>query len=148
MDKLRNLLLKENRYQLVLVVLFIIYILLDIKTPENLAYLFDNMYGQIFLILGALALFLNSHPVVGVLGFFVAYEIIRRSSVSTGTYGMEQYMPTEEKKSDELQQMNTYTKSVEEEVIDNMIPLVGPSDNTTPSYKPVLDDGIESSRLD
>jgi hypothetical protein len=148
MDKLRNLLLKENRYQLVLVVLFIIYILLDIKTPENLAYLFDNMYGQIFLILGALALFLNSHPVVGVLGFFVAYEIIRRSSISTGTYGMEQYMPTEEKKSAELQQMNTYTKSVEEEVIDNMIPLVGPSDNTTPSYKPVLDDGIESSRLD
>ena len=57
-------------------------------------------------------------------------------------------MPTEEKKSAELQQMNTYTKSVEEEVIDNMIPLVGPSDNTTPSYKPVLDDGIESSRLD
>ena len=148
MDKLRNLLLKENRYKLVLVVLFIIYILLDIKTPENLAYLFDNMYGQIFLILGALALFLNSHPVVGVLGFFVAYEIIRRSSISTGTYGMEQYMPTEEKKSAELQQMNTYTKSVEEEVIDNMIPLVGPSDNTTPSYKPVLDDGIESSRLD
>ena len=148
MDKLTNLLLKENKYQLVLVILFILYILLDVKTPENLAYLFDNMYGQIFLILGALALFLNSHPVVGVLGFFVAYEIIRRSSISTGTYGMEQYMPTEEKKSAELQQMNTYTKSVEEEVIDNMIPLVGPSDNTTPSYKPVLDDGIESSRLD
>ena len=148
MDKLKNLLLKENRYQLVLVVLFIIYILLDIKTPENLAYYFDNMYGQLFLILGALALFLNSHPVVGVLGFFVAYEIIRRSSVSTGSYAMEQYMPTEEKKTAEMQQMNTYTKTVEEEVIDNMIPLVGPSDNTTASYKPVLDDGIESSRLE
>lgn len=148
MDKLTNLLLKENKYQLVLVILFILYILLDVKTPENLAYLFDNMYGQLFLILGALAIFLNSHPVVGVLGFFVAYEIIRRSSVSTGTYAMEQYMPTEEKKSDEMQEMNTYKKTVEEEVIDNMIPLVGPPDNTVPSYKPVLDDGIESSRLD
>ena len=65
MDKLTNLLLKENKYQLVLVILFILYILLDVKTPENLAYLFDNMYGQLFLILGALAIFLNSHPVVG-----------------------------------------------------------------------------------
>ena len=147
MDNLKNLLLKGNKHQLILIVLFVLYILLDIKTPENLAFLFDNMFGQIVVILGALALFLNSHPVVGVLGFFVAYEIIRRSSVSTGTYAMEQYMPTEEKKSDEMQKMNTYKKTVEEEVIDNMIPLVGPPDNTVPSYKPVLDDGIESSRL-
>ena len=69
MDKLKNLFLKGNKYQLVLIVLFVLYILLDIKTPENLAYLFDNMFGQIVIILGALALFLNSHPVVGVLDF-------------------------------------------------------------------------------
>jgi hypothetical protein len=148
MDKLKNLFLKGNKYQLVLIVLFVLYILLDIKTPENLAYLFDNMFGQIVVILGALALFLNSHPVVGVLGFFVAYELIRRSSISTGTYAVQKYVPTEETKADEMVEMNTpYTKTVEEEVIDNMIPLVGPSDNSTPSYKPVLDDNIESSKL-
>ena len=147
MDKLKNLLLKENRYQLVIIVLFIAYILLDIKTPENLAYLFDNMFGQIVLILGALALFLNAHPVVGVLGFFVAYEIIRRSSISTGSDAIQKYIPTEETKADEMQQMNTYKKSLEEEVVDNMIPLVGPPDNSTASFKPVLDDNIESSKL-
>ena len=59
MDKLKNLFLKGNKYQLVLIVLFVLYILLDIKTPENLAYLFDNMFGQIVVILGALALFLK-----------------------------------------------------------------------------------------
>ncbi len=58
------------------------------------------------------------------------------------------YVPTEETKADEMAQMNTpYTKTVEEEVIDNMLPLVGPPDNTDPSYKPVLDDNIESSKL-
>ena len=45
MDKLKNLLLKGNKFELVLVVVFVLYILLDIKTPENLAFLFDNMYG-------------------------------------------------------------------------------------------------------
>ena len=148
MDNLKNLLLKGNKYQLVLIVLFVLYILLDIKTPENLAFLFDNMFGQIVVILGALALFLNSHPVVGVLGFFVAYEIIRRSSISSGSYAVQKYVPTEETKADDMVQMNTsYTKTVEEEVIDNMLPLVGPPDNTDPSYKPVLDDNIESSKL-
>ena len=54
----------------------------------------------------------------------------------------------EETKADDMVQMNTpYTKTVEEEVIDNMLPLVGPPDNTDPSYKPVLDDNIESSKL-
>ena len=148
MDNLKNLLLKGNKHQLILIVLFVLYILLDIKTPENLAFLFDNMFGQIVVILGALALFLNSHPVVGVLGFFVAYEIIRRSSISSGSYAVQKYVPTEETKVDDMVQMNTpYTKTVEEEVIDNMLPLVGPSDNTDPSYKPVLDDNIESSKL-
>lgn len=148
MDKLKNLILKENKYQLVLVVLFVLYILLDVKTPENLAFLFDNIFGQIVVVLGAVALFLNSHPVVGVLGFFVAYEIIRRSSIATGSHAVAQYVPTEETKADDMVQMNTpYTKSVEEEVIDNMIPLVGPPDNTNPTYKPVLDDNIESSKL-
>lgn len=148
MDNLKNLLLKGNKHQLILIVLFVLYILLDIKTPENLAFLFDNIIGQVVVILGALALFLNSHPVVGVLGFFVAYEIIRRSSIASGSYAVQTYIPTEETKSDEMIQMNTpYTKTVEEEVIDNMLPLVGPPDNTDPSYKPVLDDNIESSKL-
>ncbi len=88
MDNLKNLLLKGNKHQLILIVLFVLYILLDIKTPENLAFLFDNIFGQIVVILGALALFLNSHPVVGVLGFFVAYEIIRRSSVASGSHAI------------------------------------------------------------
>ena len=148
MDKLKNLLLKGNKLELVLIVVFVLYILLDIKTPENLAFLFDNMSGQIVLILGALALFLNYHPIVGLLGFFVAYEIIRRSSHATGSHAVQKYVPTEETKSDEMVKMNTpYVKTVEEEVIDNMIPLVGPPDNTTASYKPVLDDNIESSKL-
>ena len=46
MDNLKNLLLKGNKHQLILIVLFVLYILLDIKTPENLAFLFDNMFGQ------------------------------------------------------------------------------------------------------
>ena len=44
------------------------------------------MFGQIVVILGALALFLNSHPVVGVLGFFVAYEVIKPEMKPSNQY--------------------------------------------------------------
>ena len=64
--------------------------------------------------------------------------------MSSGSYAVQKYVPTEETKADDMVQMNTpYTKSVEEEAIDNMLPLVESSDNTE-LYKPVLDDNIES----
>ena len=34
----------EKRHEIVLLVIFVIYILLDIQTPERLAELIDNIY--------------------------------------------------------------------------------------------------------
>ena len=69
----------EKRHEIVLLVIFVIYILLDIQTPERLAELIDNIYGNIVVVLIAITIFANTNPVVGVIAFIAAYELIKRS---------------------------------------------------------------------
>mgnify|MGYP001299815783 FL=1 len=42
----------------------------------------DNTIGNIVIVIFALALFLNSSPLVGIVGFLVAYELIRRANTA------------------------------------------------------------------
>ena len=96
MDLFRKM--KQN--DLILVGLFVIYLITNMHLPEGLNELIDNSIGNIVIILGALILFLNSNSVVGILGFLVAYELIRRASTSTGTDAIVKYIDTEEKKAE------------------------------------------------
>ena len=86
MLSVKKLIRSEKRHQLLLGVVFALYILLNVQTPKMIAGLVNNLVGNVVIILVALTILMNSHPVVGVLGLVVAYELIRRSGVSSGTY--------------------------------------------------------------
>jgi hypothetical protein len=60
----------------------------------------------VIVIILAITLFLSTNPVVGILGFLAAYEFIRRSSRTTGVYGIETFSPTEQKKQEVMTAMN------------------------------------------
>ena len=147
MQSVKSLFKQENSSQVMIVVILLIYVLVDVKTPESLAELIDNVYGQIVIILGALALFSNCHPLIGVLALFAAYQLIQRSSKVTGTYAIEHVMPSEENKYEEMIEQNVIPNSLEEEVVKNMVPLVRDVPNGEQSYQPILDSKIESSLL-
>tara|TARA_B100000925_G_C21745629_1_gene361198 strand:+ start:21 stop:380 length:360 start_codon:yes stop_codon:yes gene_type:complete len=116
--------------------------------PEGLNELIDNSIGNIVIILGALILFLNSNPIIGVLGFLVAYELIRRASVSTGNDAIEKYVDTEEKKANKMRsyQPQVPDVSLEEEVIDNMVDFTE-SDLPPSQVKPVLENSHDAEHL-
>ena len=62
------------------------------------------------------------HPILGVLGIFVAYELIRRTS--TKTIAMVQYTPEQPKKDLEMKRMNPpKEKTLEESMVDKMAPI-------------------------
>ena len=147
MQFVKSLFKKENMNQLALAIMLLIYVLIDVKTPNSLAELVDNLYGQIIVILGALALFSNSHPVVGVLSLYSAYLLISRSSRETGTLAIQENDSSEENKLDEMIESNFTPRTLEEEVVKNMIPYVQDVPNGDPTYKPVLDSNITSSAL-
>jgi hypothetical protein len=144
MDLFRKM--KQN--DLILIAVFAIYLITNMQLPDGLNELIDNSMGNIFIILAAMALFINSSPTIGILGFLVAYELIRRASVGTGTDAIKRYVETEVVKT---KKMVSYQPSVpditlEEEVIDKMVAF---ADNDIPqtNVQPVLENYHNAEQL-
>jgi hypothetical protein len=80
----------------------------------------DTPLGNIAVVVIALSLFMHSHAVVGVLGLFAAYVLIRRSSRSAA---IESYVPSEKRKSEELSAFNQFPVTLEEQMVALRAPL-------------------------
>jgi hypothetical protein len=142
MNKLTGLFKTQNVGQLMLAILFVIYLIMGYKTPNPLASWIDTLVGKIVVILIALSLFTQVHPILGVLGLLVAYDLIRRSGVTTGTDALEKYLPTQQKVDSQFTAFNQFSYTLEQEMVKKMAPLNksnefygGPGEN----YKPILD---------
>ncbi len=144
MEYLNELLEKRNMPQLVLVILFIIYLLMGYKTPEGVATMIDSSFGKVIVALFALLLFAYSNPILGVLGIFVAYQIIRGASIKTGMAALEQFYPTEEKKWSPFTKQHQFPYTLEQEIVKQMAPQKFNTDYVKASYKPSLDDTYDA----
>ena len=148
MRQFKELLRAEHRHSFIIGIVFILYILLGFGMPLFLANLVDNVVGNILVVLLALSVFTKTHPVVGLLGLVAAYELIRRASERTGTFGMRHYLPSEQQKIQDFSKYNDYPVTLEEEVVDKMAPLVRHEGSPNLNYKPVLDGLHDAAPVD
>ena len=124
--------------EVILFILFVAYLVFQPSTPPVLTPFVDNLFGTIVVISIALYMFLYMHPVLGVLGIFVAYELIRRTS--TKTVAMIQYSPEQPVKDMAMKRMNPpKERTLEEAMVAKMAPI---SDGgvVVSDYLPVSDD--------
>ena len=135
---------KKYVSQNVLTLLFVIYLILGLNTPKPIAQIIDTLVGKIVVILLAIYLFIYTNPILGVIGFFVAYDLIRRSSVSTGNFGIDNYLPREETKQVKMSSYNQYPYTLEQEMVKKMVPAVS-KDMTKASYVPMTDDVYDAA---
>ena len=135
---------KKYMGQHILTVLFVIYLILGLKTPQMMAQLVDTLPGKIIIIIIAISLFIYTNPILGVIGFFVAYDLIRRSSIETGNYGINNYLPTEETKQAKLSSYNQYPYTLEQEMVKKMVPAVS-KDMSQASYEPMTNDTYDAA---
>jgi len=148
MEDISDLFKKQNMGELVLVILFIIYLILGLKTPEPIANLVDTLIGKIVIFLIVIYLFINSNPLLAVLSLFVAFDLIRRSSAATGIDALQNYAPSEKKKMSQFTAFNQFPYTLEQEVVAKMAPLVKSGCCITQaSYKPVLENTYDASPL-
>jgi hypothetical protein len=142
MEFLKKLFEKKNTGQLILAILFIIYLVMNYNIPPNLASMINNTYGNILIIVIALLIFMVTNPIVGVLGFLVAYQMIS----SSNKYGLNllqnlrnDYTQTEHKKWGPFTASNQFPYTLEQEMVKKMTPGV-PVDsvNSPSSFKPIL----------
>jgi hypothetical protein len=148
MNSFSDLLKKENMGQLILVILFIIYLIMGYSTPQPIAMVVDTILGKIVIFVVIIYLFINSNSILAVLALFVAFDLIRRSSVATGKDAFMKYSPCEDKKSSQFTAFNQFPYTLEQEVVKKMAPIIqSGSTLTKATYKPVLDNIYEATPL-
>jgi hypothetical protein len=137
-DLFKTLHLKDaKKHHYILTALLAIFVVFPISIPEQISVMVDTTVGKVVIILAALNLFFM-HPMVGSLGLLAAYELIKRSEHTVIKNPTHRFLPSEAKKTANLNQYNQFPVTVEEMVIAKQIPYVF---NTTAannsSYKPV-----------
>lgn len=133
-------LLKEltgKKHEAFVMMLMALYVIFPIETPVRLAHMIDTEMGKIVVYVLALSMFAHSLE-FGVLSLLVAYTLVKRSSEMTGSNFMKTSERAEEIKMDMLEKYNSYPKTLEEQVVENMAPLVGHDAPSNVDYKPVL----------
>lgn len=147
MENFSDLFNKRHMPQLVLAFLFVIYLVLGYKMPENVASAVDTTVGKIIVVLAALMLFAYSHPFLGVLALFVAYQIISSASTKTGLAALEQYYPTEQQKWSPFTPAHQFPYTLEQEVVKTMTTQKFNTSYVKAPFRPVLDDTHDASPL-
>ena len=141
--KVLNSLKKLSQLEMILAVLFVLYVVLPIEMPDMFAQLVDTTLGMVGVFALAVYMFFNVNPVLAVLFVFVAYELLRRSSSKTGKAVIMKHTPTQQKKDEKMKKMNPVKKeTLEEEMVDKLAP-VGKSDiasYVSTSFSPVAED--------
>jgi membrane protein implicated in regulation of membrane protease activity len=131
-----------TKIEIALLIVFVLYIVLPIQTPDFMAGWVDSSLGMLTIFAVTVFLFLNVSPVVAVVYILVGYELLRRSSKKTGRVTLMKYTPTQAKKDMEMKAMNpVQEKTLEEEIVGSMAPI-GRSDPNVyveTTFKPVAD---------
>jgi len=134
MNKLLNKLQKDTHHTF-LGLLLILFIVFEVQIPLDLANVIDTIVGKTVIILVIFAL-LTYNKIVGVLAIVAGYLLIMRSMNISGKKNMK-YLETEQKKYSKMKKFNVKrSTSVEEDVINNMLPLTN-NRNIESIFKPI-----------
>jgi hypothetical protein len=148
MDSFTELLKKEHMGEFMLVILMIIYLVLGLRTPDMIANVVDTIIGKVVIIVAVIFLFMYANPILAVVAALVAFDLMRRSTATTGLGALQAYAPSEEKKMSQFTAFNQFPYTLEQEVVAKMAPIVrSGSSLTAASYKPLLDNLHDASTL-
>jgi hypothetical protein len=146
MTGIKDLFKKEGVGQLLLIILFSIFLISGYEIPLNIATFARTIHGKFIIILISLSLTMFSNPILGIVSLIVAFDIIRRSN--NAYQQIKQYTPSEDKKSDHYTALNQFPYTLEQEMVKKMAPLIMANANLEPaSFKPNIDNIYDASHL-
>lgn len=142
----KDLFKKEGVGQLLLIILFSIFLISGYEIPLNLANFARTNHGKIIIVLISLSLTLFSNPILGIVSLIVAFDIIRRSN--NDYQQMKKFIPSEDKKSDHYNVLNDFSYTLEEEMVKRMAPLIITNATLdTPTFNPNIDNIYDASHI-
>lgn len=129
----------KQPFEIILFLLFVAYIVLRPESPPIMTDIIDTPIGTLLVIVITAYLFLYTHPVLGILSLFVAYEVLRRNNRMT--LSMVKYTVVEPPKTGmEMPEVAPKEdRTLEEDVIDKMSPLMVSLDIKGVNYTPTAE---------
>jgi hypothetical protein len=125
--------------EIVLVLLFVVYLIIGTKTPLFIANGVNTLMGKFVLLFIALLFFMYASPIVSVLLLVVIYELIIRSNQYVNTTYQTGLNALSQSPVDNA--LNEIPNSLEQEVVGQMAPLCSTNTQMLPaSYKPFIQD--------
>ena len=137
--------------EVVLFVIFILYLVFPVPTPIGLKPLINTNIGMAMVIIMTLYLLLYTTPILGIVAVFAGYELLRRSSSGKQRVSFIKTTPSQYKKDKELTKMNPPKQlSLEEEIINENAPVgrsAFPDTYLESAFKPVNDKVLGGSLI-
>lgn len=134
--KIKSILKSLTMVEILVGIVFIIYLVLPIPTPNMISPYIESPLGMIVIFCITVGLFLYSNPILAILYIFVGYTLLRRSAVVSGQSAYIQYTATDAEKTAEIQhqqivetppdhspQPQQFDTTLEEEVVSKMAPV-------------------------
>lgn len=137
---------KKDPKEYVMILLITMFVLSGMGVSNEIATFVDNKVIKVMLYVFALYL-VKIHPVLGGVALLGVYELTRRSEMQTGSGYIPRYLPSQDKKDKQLNAMNQFPKTLEEEVVSKMVPFVNEEPLANPTFKPVLAKNYGASKL-
>lgn len=152
MDNFQKI-LKKQRNEYIAITLMILFIVLNIQVPKTIAELINNDIGKIIVYALAFSL-IYVHRVLGLVALIFAYELIRRSEndetntkTSSNHSNMKHTMPNENVKYQHLDEMNQFPVTLEEDMVNKLVPLVNNKPLQPAEYKPIMSKLHDASQI-
>lgn len=137
MEIYKSLAKGEKKYQLVLAAFLLFFLIFNIQFPSNIQALINTSIGNVVVILVAITVLLNTQLPVGILALIVAYVIVTRNTPQAAL--AQSFSSSEKRKEKYLSKINDFPVTLEEEVVQSMVPLTTTNDPADMNYAPILE---------
>jgi len=111
---------------IVLLIVFLLFLITyDVTLPSSISNVIDTVYGNILVLVVFIIIFMNTNNIVGIVGFLVAYELIRRSTNTAKIPISVPELPSEEEKIVKMVNYNAdqqikNPETLEEQAVENV----------------------------
>jgi Flp pilus assembly protein TadB len=133
--------------EVILSILFLIYLTMGYSTPKPIAELVDTTVGKIIVLVIAIFVFSRCSLFLGVLAILVAFHFIYSSTVVTGNYALQHYVPDQRHKDHYLNAQHQFPYTLEQEVVKKMTVQYPRYDNDNYSFHAIASDTSNAAPL-
>jgi len=109
---------EKNVEEVILATLFVIYLIMGYPLPSNVNFFLNTLFGKILVISVCILLFVIANPIVSVLGFLVAFDLLAKSMNNHSVSGNKEQLYETNRQIVEMQ-----NQSLEADVVQKMAPI-------------------------